>query len=77
MASGRPVIAYQHGGVTETVTEGLSGIFFKDQTVASLVQACRNFEKKTFSSSQIVKSVQKFNSQRFMIEIKAIVEKMS
>lgn len=76
MACGRPVIALNLGGVTETVTEGISGLFFKDQTVKSLLKTCRDFEKESFSPKTIINSVQKFNSQRFISEIKDIVSEM-
>lgn len=43
MASGLPVIAFGEGGAAETVTER-SGIFFREQTVAALIEAVRAFE---------------------------------
>lgn len=36
MASGRPVIAYGRGGALETVKDGETGLFYHDQTAASL-----------------------------------------
>jgi glycosyltransferase involved in cell wall biosynthesis len=39
MASGRPVIAYGRGGVTESVTAGVSGLFFEEQTAAAIERA--------------------------------------
>lgn len=44
MASGRPVIAYRKGGALDTVIDGQTGIFFDDQTVASLMDAVSRFE---------------------------------
>ncbi len=38
-ASGRPVIAYGKGGALETVVEGKTGLFFKEQTKGSLKDA--------------------------------------
>ena len=48
MASGRPVIAYRKGGATETVKEGETGIFFDEQTPASLVAAVKSFRSENF-----------------------------
>ncbi|MFM8269155.1 MAG: glycosyltransferase [Pseudomonadota bacterium] len=44
MASGTPVIAFNQGGVTETVVENKTGLFFKEQTVESLCEAILKFE---------------------------------
>lgn len=44
MACGTPVIAYAKGGVTESVREGRTGVFFKEQSVESLLGALRRFE---------------------------------
>jgi glycosyltransferase involved in cell wall biosynthesis len=42
-ASGRPVIAYRGGGALETVVEGVTGIFFDEPSVPSLIAALRRF----------------------------------
>jgi glycosyltransferase involved in cell wall biosynthesis len=44
-ASGRPVIAFGKGGVTDSVIPGKTGIFFKEQTVDSLCDAVERFER--------------------------------
>lgn len=38
-ASGTPVVAYGKGGALETVIDGVTGVFFKDQTMDSLDDA--------------------------------------
>ena len=45
-AAGRPVIAYRGGGALETVKEEVSGIFFDEQTEASLIEALDAFERR-------------------------------
>ena len=47
-ASGCPVIAYGHGGALETVIEGKTGLFFPEQSQASLCSAIEQFDKMTF-----------------------------
>jgi len=76
MASGTPVLAFKKGGLLETVKEGLSGIFFKKQTVDSLCQAINRFEKKKdeFIPQRIRESVQKFAIINFKEEFKNFVE---
>ncbi len=44
MASGRPVIAYGSGGALDTVVDGVTGVFFDDQTADDLVAAIERFE---------------------------------
>ncbi|HKR91487.1 glycosyltransferase [Novosphingobium sp.] len=43
-ASGRPVIAYGHGGVTDSIIDGKTGLFFREQTVDALCDALERFE---------------------------------
>jgi glycosyltransferase involved in cell wall biosynthesis len=43
--NGRPVIAYGRGGLLDTVTEE-TGLFFREQTVESLVEAVERFERE-------------------------------
>lgn len=75
MASGRPVIAYRRGGATETVIDGLSGIFFNEQTVASLAQALNNFNNFKFNPEIIKQRAEQFSVERFKKKIKEFVDK--
>ncbi len=77
MASGTPVIAYKKGGLLETVQNGLSGLFFKKQTVNSLCRAIKKFEstQENFIPDRIRQSVQKFALTNFKKEFKDLVEK--
>lgn len=74
MASGRPVIAYQAGGALETVIEGKTGKFFKEQTWESLAEAVVKFNSEDFNPEEIRKYAQKFSQERFKREIRAFVE---
>ncbi len=38
-AAGRPVVAFGEGGVLDTITEGLNGFFFQEQSVEALAEA--------------------------------------
>lgn len=73
MASGRPVIAYRKGGATETVREGETGIFFDEQTPASLVTAIKSFRSENFSSARIRAYAETFSVARFSEEIEKLV----
>lgn len=64
-ASGRPVIAYGCGGVLETVTDQVTGLFFEPQTADALVEAIRRFEKMPWSSAAARQNAARFDMQEF------------
>ena len=74
-AAGTPVIAFGKGGALETVVEGKTGIFFKEQSLASLIDAIRAFEKKEFDPKVLQRHAAYFNRKRFQLEWKALVER--
>jgi glycosyltransferase involved in cell wall biosynthesis len=69
MASGRPVIAYRKGGVTETVVERESGLFFDEQTGDAIAETVRKFQSEDFNSQDIRTYAEKFSVERFSKEI--------
>jgi glycosyltransferase involved in cell wall biosynthesis len=73
-AAGTPVIAYGKGGVTETVVEGKTGIFFEEQTVESLVRAIHQFEGVDFDPEEARLNVKRFDISRFQQEFKQFVD---
>ena len=75
-ACGTPVIAYGKGGATETVVDGKTGIFFKEQTMESLKEAVERFEKSRgkFSPIDIRKNAERFSKDRFKNEFRQFVE---
>jgi glycosyltransferase involved in cell wall biosynthesis len=73
MASGRPVIAYAKGGALETVVDGQTGVFFKEQSVESLVTALRRFDSLSFDSLAIRQQAEKFSRQEFEKQFQAFV----
>lgn len=75
-SSGRPVIAYQKGGITETVINGKTGIFFKHQTVKSLSIALKKFNPNSFSSESCVANANKFSKQYFVLNFNHTIDKL-
>ncbi|MEA1909764.1 MAG: glycosyltransferase [Patescibacteria group bacterium] len=71
MAAGLPVIAFNKGGLKESVADGKTGIFFKDQSVKSIVEAVQKFveQEDTFITQELKSQAQKFNTERFKKEI--------
>lgn len=76
-ASGRPVIAYGKGGALETVIDGETGIFFEQQTVASLKDAILKFEMVEWNKENIREHALKFDEEIFKAKIKAYIEEKS
>ena len=78
MMHGKPVIALGKGGALETVIpyprSGATGILFAEQTAASLLNALREFERASFDSSVIQKHAQNFSKERFVREMKTMLE---
>lgn len=74
MGAGLPVIAYNSGGVKETVVEAKTGIFFDELTASSLISAIKKFEKKKFDPKECRKQAEKFSKERFSNEIKKFIK---
>lgn len=65
-ACGTPVIAYGQGGALETIQNGVSGIFFREQTPASLMQAVFRFEEMpSFSAVACRENALQFDTSQF------------
>jgi glycosyltransferase involved in cell wall biosynthesis len=75
-ACGKPVIAYGRGGALETIVAGKTGIFFKEQTVESLVRALRDFEdiRLKINSRACRQQAERFSKERFKREFVNLVE---
>ena len=76
MASGRPVIAYGKGGALESVASGVTGEFFKEQTLESLVEVLKNFDASKYDSAKIRAHATKYDVEKFKTKITATVEKV-
>jgi len=73
-ACGKPVIAYNRGGLTETVINGKTGILFNFQTKKSLSLAIKNFNPKNFSPQVCRKNAEKLSSKNFMLNFKKEID---
>ncbi len=67
MACGRPVIAYALGGALDTVVDGVTGILFPKQDVATLVAAVRKLEEESarFDPDAIRTHAMQFSAETF------------
>jgi len=74
-AAGRPVIALGRGGALETVVDGVTGCFFKEQTVVALVDALRRFEANEagFDPAACRKNAERFSVEIFRSELRKLL----
>ena len=73
-ALGKPVIAYGEGGSLETVISGVTGIFFKEQTVESLKETLIGFnDLNHWNKEEIIKNAKRFNKKNFISHFKQAV----
>lgn len=73
MAAGRPVVAYRAGGALEIIKENITGVFFDEQTVESLVEALKRFRPENFNSSAIRAHALQFDKEIFKNKIKEVI----
>jgi glycosyltransferase involved in cell wall biosynthesis len=73
-ACGTPVLAYGAGGALETVVSGITGEFFKQQSVEAIKQAVQNFDAKKYDANAIRKHAEQYDKKVFQKKIKEFVE---
>ena len=64
-AAGTPVIAFGKGGALETVKDGETGLFFREQTVESLCNAIEEFESRSWDCRLCVENARRFAPSEF------------
>ena len=72
-ACGTPVIAFGRGGVLESVVPGKTGLFFTEQTSASLTEAIDQFEKIQWDPWLIRQHAETFSASRFRKELSKLI----
>ncbi|GAB2795292.1 hypothetical protein GCM10027040_22120 [Halomonas shantousis] len=76
MASGTPVIAFGKGGVLETVIDGKTGLFFKEQSVSAIQSAVARFEEQqgSFSPEACRRRAEAFSNDAFRANFDGVVQ---
>jgi glycosyltransferase involved in cell wall biosynthesis len=64
-AAGVPVIAYGAGGIRDSVVDGVTGVFFAQQSVDALADAIVAFEQTDFDEAAIRANARRFGPERF------------
>ncbi len=70
-ASGRPVIAYADGGALETVLDGITGLFFKENSKDAFIETVKRFLKveDSFDRNKIRENALRFDRDIFKKKI--------
>ena len=81
LASGCPVIAYGQGGAVDIVENGVTGVFFMEQTVEGMMAGILRFEELSgsgqgnFNPSSLRLRAEQFSKENFKKSlISALVE---
>ena len=74
-ACGTPTIALGMGGYLETVRDGMSGLFFPEQSASSLADAVKRFDTISFDPIKVREAAMPFDIPRFMREIEDVCRK--
>jgi glycosyltransferase involved in cell wall biosynthesis len=69
-ASGRPVVAYAGGGALETVIDGVTGTFFREQTPEALAAAVTSFDPAQCEPAAARRHAEGFDVARFKDELR-------
>jgi glycosyltransferase involved in cell wall biosynthesis len=75
MAGGAPVVAINKAGPAETIVDGVTGLFFEEQSPESLIEAVQRFERvrHTFDHTKIRKHAETFDSAIFAQRFRSFV----
>lgn len=68
-SAGVPVIAYRAGGALDTVVEDVTGVFFDDPTVESLMDGVQRFTQQRFDPTVIRAHARRFDRAEFQQQI--------
>jgi glycosyltransferase involved in cell wall biosynthesis len=73
-SAGRPTIAFRGGGATETIVEGITGLFFDQADARSLAAAIEEFPLHHWSPSLLRNHAARFDIQVFRNRFRQLLE---
>jgi glycosyltransferase involved in cell wall biosynthesis len=76
MAAGAPVVAYARGGALETVKDGITGVYFYEQSVDAIVDAVDKIEsgRVKFDPASLHSYAAKFSKETFQEKVKSFID---
>lgn len=73
-AMGKPVVAFFGGGAAEIIQEGITGEFFREQTVESLVAILKNFHPQRYNKRTCWQNAARFRQELFEKQILSLIQ---
>ncbi len=73
LAAGAPVIAFGRGGALDIVEDGMSGVLFREQNSASVMNAIHAAESHSFMPATLRRKAKRFDKSLFITKIRKIV----
>jgi glycosyltransferase involved in cell wall biosynthesis len=75
-AAGCPVVSYGQGGALETVVNEKTGLFFPEQSSASLIHVLQQFEQmhSDFCAPDLIQNARKFDRVNFVLKFKEFIQ---
>lgn len=74
-AAGVPVIAYGEGGIRDSVVDGVTGVFFAQQTAEALAEAILAFERLDLDEAAIRDNARRFGPEHFRVAFADLVRR--
>ena len=74
MAAGKPVLAYNRGGATETVIHGLTGQHFNVQCWEDIGNLILRFDASAFSAQKIREHAEQYSKAHFQERMRAFID---
>lgn len=75
MATGKPVLAIGAGGVLDTVIPGVTGEFFLQQTVESVMESLLRFDATRYEPARIRAHAEQFDSANFRRRLRGEIDR--
>lgn len=74
LAAGTPVIAYKAGGALDYVIPGVTGEFFEDQTVESLIEVLESFDPGKYKPDKLKEFAKDFSAAAYRKRMRKFIE---
>lgn len=72
-AAGIPVIAFKGGGAMEIIQEGITGEFFSQQSVSSLIRVLKTFDETRYNRKSLRENAKRFSFSHFEKSLKEYI----
>lgn len=75
ISCGSPVLALERGGYKESVTDGVSGVFYSSNELNSFKRGMEKIQSVKWEVEKMKESVEKFREDRFKREVEEFIRK--